>query len=62
MSTEHIIKRTFDAKKHPKGSDERAKLNCNAATSEYMTSYKYLVGWRQFRTRKDAEEYLNQLR
>lgn len=40
-----IHRRTFEAKKHPKGSEERKKLNMSAITSEYMTSYKYaLIG------------------
>ena len=38
-----IVRRTFEAAKHPKGSEERARLNCNAVTSEYLTSYRYLV-------------------
>lgn len=42
MKTE-IIKRTFEAKKYPKGSEERKSLNLKAETSEYMTSQKYLL-------------------
>lgn len=42
MKTE-IIKRTFEAEKHPKGSPERAKLNENQITSEYMHGTKYIA-------------------
>jgi hypothetical protein len=38
-----ILRRTFEAAKYPKGSEERARLNCDAVTSEYMTSYRYAV-------------------
>lgn len=37
-----VLKRTFEALKHPKGSTERAKFNDDALTSEYYTSHKYL--------------------
>lgn len=36
-----VVKRSFAALKHPKGSDERAALNLDWRTSEYMTSYRY---------------------
>ena len=42
MKTE-ILKRTFEALSHPKGSEERKKLNEKSLTSEYMTSYKYIL-------------------
>lgn len=35
--------RKFTAQKHPKGSEQRDKLNENSLTSEYMTSKKYEV-------------------
>lgn len=59
----NIIKRTFEALKHPKGSQERIKLNEELITSEYQPDYKYIleVGNYQlhaFKTRKEAEEYL----
>ena len=38
-----IVKRKFTALNYPKGSTNRAKLNNNPLTSEYMTSYKYIV-------------------
>jgi hypothetical protein len=38
-----LIKRTFAAAKYPKGSEERTLLNGDAATSEYLPSYRYLV-------------------
>lgn len=37
------VRRTFEAKKHPKGSPERAALNVDWLTSEYYSSYKYGV-------------------
>ena len=40
-----ILRRTFDAAKFPKGSPERAKLNGDVLTSEYMTSYRYMARW-----------------
>ncbi len=56
-----VKRRTFEAKNHPKGSAERARLNCSPLTSEYMPSYKYTLMdngkdtcW-QFRTRSEAE-------
>lgn len=56
-----VKRRTFEAKKHPKGSEERAALNCNALTSEYMTSYRYCLvdddgkTHRSFVTKAEAE-------
>lgn len=38
-----IKKRTFEAKKYPKGSEQRKELNRNAETSEYMPSEKFIV-------------------
>jgi len=37
------IRRTFEAAKHPPGSEERARLNLDWLTSEYMTSHRYGV-------------------
>ena len=37
------VKRTFEALKFPKGSPERAKLNEDWLTSEYMPSHGYGV-------------------
>lgn len=66
-----VVRRTFEAKKHPPGSAERAKLNESAITSEYLPSYRYLVvsaaiaanygptcGAKQFRTKREAEQFL----
>ena len=54
-----IIKRTFAAERSPKGSPERARLSLDAATSEYMTSYKYVIQGPGFsiatRTKAEAE-------
>lgn len=36
-----VVKRTFEALRHPKGSDERDRLNLDWLTSEYMPSYRY---------------------
>lgn len=58
-----VVRRTFEALKHPKGSPERARLNEDWLTSEYMTSYRY--GVREddgtqtpftYRTKAEAEE------
>jgi hypothetical protein len=38
-----VIRRTFAASKHPKGSKEREELNCNVETSEFYPSHKYAV-------------------
>ena len=43
MSNWTVLRRTFEAKKFPEGSAERAKFNEDALTSEYMPSYKYLL-------------------
>lgn len=60
-----VIKRTFEAKNAPKGSTERAHLNGNPVTSEYMPSYKYLLQTDdgghtpfQFRTKAEAVAYM----
>ena len=54
-----VIRRTFEAKKHPEGSEERARLNCDARTSEYMPSIRYLAGdGSTFRTKREAEAYV----
>lgn len=56
-----VHRRTFEAKQHPKGSAERARLNEDARTSEYMPSYRYAAvgeGYRQsFRTKGEAEAF-----
>ena len=50
-----IYRRTFEAAKHPKGSEERARLNCDALTSEYMPSYRYQTSdGRTHRTKREA--------
>lgn len=38
-----IVRRTFEALRHPIGSPERAKLNQSAETSEYLTGERYLI-------------------
>lgn len=60
MAKYEIARRTFEAKKYPKGSATRANLNKNPLTSEYMVSEKFYVLrddklWRSFKTRKEAE-------
>ncbi len=57
-----IVRRTFEAAKHPKGSAERTRLNLEAATSEYMPSYRYMIAgsgtnW-TFRSKAEAEAEL----
>lgn len=56
-----IVKRTFAALKHPKGSPLREEANRNPATSEYSRSYKYLFltarfGAQKARTLAEAQE------
>lgn len=62
MTTYTVHKRTFEAAKHPKGSDERARLNLSSVTSEYMTSYKYSVIGDHFstafKTKQQAIDYV----
>jgi hypothetical protein len=38
-----VLRRTFEAQKHPKGSADRARLNLDPLTSEYMPSHRYLL-------------------
>jgi len=38
-----VKKRTFEAKKYPKGSEERKELNRNVLTSEYNSNKFVLV-------------------
>ena len=54
-----IVRRTFEALKYPKGLVERARLNLESRTSEYMPSYRYAVlnalgVYQTFRTKSDA--------
>ena len=69
-----ILTRTFEAKSYPKGSKEREKLNEDSLTSEYMPSEKYEarvylpanasytsdIIKRSFRTKKDAQAYIEE--
>ena len=55
-----IIKRNFEALKHPQGSEARKRLNQNDVTSEYMPSYHWeVVGGRCSLSFKTREEALN---
>ena len=38
-----VYRRTFEAKKYPKGSAERARLNGSPLTSEYRPFRRYVV-------------------
>ncbi len=38
-----VLKRTFEAARHPKGSAERERLNRDVRTSEYMPSMRWIV-------------------
>jgi hypothetical protein len=38
-----VIRRTFEAAEHPKGSEERARLNLDKRTSEYGPSMRYMT-------------------
>lgn len=63
MSEYTVIRRTFEAKKHPKGSPERTRLNMDAVTSEYLPSYRYQVVGRRFgsafRTKAEAQAFID---
>ena len=43
MAKYEIARRTFEAKKFPKGSEARKRLNRNPITSEYIPSEKFIV-------------------
>jgi hypothetical protein len=58
------VRRTFEALRHPANSPERARLNGDWRTSEYMPSHRYGLanddGTRTphtFRTKTEATEY-----
>lgn len=56
-----IVRRTFAAAQHPKGSPERKRLNLDVATSEYSPSQKYIFfterwGHQTYRTLAEAQE------
>lgn len=64
MNTIRIYRRTFEARKHPKGSPERKRLNLHSETSEYGGGHRYgqeiLMGTGStsrdtFRTKAEAE-------
>lgn len=55
-----IKQRTFEAKKHPKGSEERKELNRNPLTSEYGSDKFALINedmgfYESHKTRHSAE-------
>ncbi len=57
-----IRRRTFAARKFPKGSQERETLNLHTSTSEYLPSYRYygedLDGYcLTFRTKGEAKKW-----
>ena len=50
-----VHRRTFEAAKHPTGSEERARLNRDALTSEYYPSMRYRTSDGQtHRTKREA--------
>ena len=51
-----VIRRTFEAAQYPEGSEERARLNEKAETSEYMPSHRYMTSGdkKSFRTKAEA--------
>ena len=65
MSKFQVIKRTFEAEKHPKGSPRRAELNESVVTSEYMHSHKYAIIGDHFsnsqRSKAEAEAFVASL-
>lgn len=63
MIIPQILRRTFEAAQHPKGSPERDRLNLSAVTSEYYPSKPYAVhmggknGHHTFRTKTEAKAW-----
>jgi len=62
-----VIKRTFEAKKYPANSPERARLNLSWVTSEYLPSIRYGIlengqptCW-NYTTKKECEEKIAQI-
>lgn len=60
-----IMRRTFEVSKYPEGSPERATLNRDSITSEYITSYRYELRHDDgtsanfaYRTKREAESAL----
>lgn len=56
-----VIKRTFEACKYPKGSEERIHFNASVLTSEYMPSFKYTVDGLSsltFKSKSEAFAYI----
>ena len=39
----NVVKRTFEARRHPPGSEARIRLNQDARSSEYMPSHRYML-------------------
>ena len=56
-----VIRRTFEAAQHPKGSEERARLNQDVRTSEYLPSLRYMTSGdgKTFRTSADAWRHVD---
>ena len=51
-----VIRRTFEAADYPKGSEDRARLNEDAVTSEYGPSMRYMTSGdrKSSRTKREA--------
>ena len=57
-----VIRRTFEAATHPEGSEERARLNLRAETSEYRPARRWLTSDGKSHTRKcDAQFWADQV-
>ncbi len=60
-----VHKRTFEARKYPEGSPERAELNKSVITSQYRKDYKYCVVAYSpskgvlYKTKSEAEWFAN---
>jgi hypothetical protein len=56
-----VIRRTFEAATHPKGSEERARLNERAETSEYFPAMRYMTSGdrKSFRTKALALAHID---
>ncbi len=57
-----IVKRTFEAKKYPKGSKKRRKLNKSCLTSEYFPEITYQTSFKILRHHggTDIDVYLDE--
>lgn len=63
-----VVRRTFEAKRHPIGSEERVRLNLSWVTSEYLPSVRYGIledgketCW-NYRTKRECEAKIEEIK